>query len=128
MDYYLCMVCGNLVEKVEDGENTPSCCGRQMRKLYSESTDGALEKHVPLIKEKIKVDDNVEKLIIEVGSVEHPMEETHYIKWIAVDTATGYHLVKLKPQDKAQIELYLPAGEKINKIYAYCNLHGLYEN
>lgn len=48
MKFYICSVCGNLVEKIVDGGTTPSCCGKPMRELFPASTDGAVEKHVPV--------------------------------------------------------------------------------
>ena len=43
-----CAVCGNIVEVVEDKGVPIMCCGQQMQELKANTTDGALEKHVPV--------------------------------------------------------------------------------
>jgi superoxide reductase len=47
-----------------------------MRLMKENTTDGATEKHVPVIE---KVAGGIK---VAVGSVAHPMEEKHYIEWI----------------------------------------------
>ena len=55
------------------------CCGQKMTELVPGTSDGAHEKHVPVV----AIDGD--KVTVEVGSVEHPMVEAHYIQWIAPD-------------------------------------------
>lgn len=70
---YKCAHCGNIVKMIEDKGVTPVCCGEPMQLLDPNTTDAATEKHVPVV--------NVEgnKVIVNVGSVEHPMTEEHHI-------------------------------------------------
>ncbi len=49
-----------------------------MELLTANTTDAAVEKHIPVVKEEGN------RLIVEVGSVLHPMTAEHNIKWIAV--------------------------------------------
>ncbi len=56
------------------------CCGKPMRLLEENTTDAALEKHVPVVE---KTENGVK---VKVGEKEHPMEEKHYIEWIEVIT------------------------------------------
>lgn len=80
--------------------------------------DASLEKHVPVY----EIDG--EELIVKVGELPHPMEENHYIMWIAIVHNNEFTLVNLKPSDNASYRFkYSPNST----IYAYCNLHGLWK-
>jgi superoxide reductase len=116
---YKCEVCGNIVEVIHTGAGALVCCGKEM-KLFNENTsDGAKEKHVPVIEKT----SNGYKVI--VGSVLHPMEEKHYIEWIEL-IADGVSYRKfLKPGDKPEAEFCVKA-EKV-EAREYCNLHGLWK-
>ena len=49
LQIYKCEICGNIVEVLHEGQGELVCCGQPM-KLYKENTtDAALEKHVPVI-------------------------------------------------------------------------------
>ncbi|MBR2044984.1 MAG: desulfoferrodoxin, partial [Agathobacter sp.] len=78
-------------------------------------------KHVPIV----IVDGD--KVTVEVGEVEHPMVEAHYIQWIAIETTRGSQKVKLEYTDKPRAEFKLADGEEFVAAYEYCNLHGLWK-
>ena len=73
---YRCKHCGNIVVKIVDGGPTPVCCGEPMEELVANTTDAAVEKHVPAL--TVEGD----RLVAHVGSVEHPMTPEHYIEWL----------------------------------------------
>ena len=83
MKFYVCETCGNFVEMVKESGAPMSCCGKNMTELIPGTSDGAAEKHVP----EFKVEGN--KVIVNVGSVDHPMIDVHYIEWIEVETVKG---------------------------------------
>ena len=83
MKYYICEHCGNIIEYVKQTAVPVMCCGQKMTELVPGTSDGAHEKHVPVV----TVDGD--KVVVEVGAVEHPMVETHYIQWIAIETTKG---------------------------------------
>ena len=120
MKFYRCAKCGKIVCPVAETAAELGCCGETMQELIPEATDGDREKHVPVC--------SVEKGVIwvRVGTREHPMTEAHHIDWIAVETKAGCQLKYLKPccYPEAQFSL-LPNDEPL-RIYAYCNLHGLW--
>lgn len=120
VSYYYCSICGNLIETIHDSGNTPSCCGKSMKRLNPASTDGAVEKHVPVC----SMDGNVLK--VDVGSLPHPMDSSHYIEWIAVCTNKGYYRKHLSPGDLPMANFVLEDREKVENVYAHCNLHGLW--
>lgn len=119
-EIYRCPICGNLVEVLAEGAGTPSCCGKEMQLLRENTTDGAKEKHVPVIE---KIDNG---WMVSVGSVEHPMTPEHYIQMIELFTEDGQVLRQtLTPEDKPQAVFTTEA----KALYAreYCNLHGLWK-
>ena len=117
-EIYRCQICGNVVEVVNPGA-VLSCCGEPMKLLRENTTDGAKEKHVPVV-EKIEGGYRVT-----VGSVEHPMTDAHYIQWIELVTPTGVLRHNLTPQDKPVAEFKTDATEV--EAREYCNLHGLWK-
>ena len=119
--FYICEHCGNIIEYVKESGVPVMCCGQKMTELVLGTSDGAHEKHVPVV----TVDGD--KVTVEVGSVEHPMVEAHYIQWIAIETTKGSHRVKLEYTDKPIAEFKLPEGEEFVAAYEYCNLHGLWK-
>ncbi len=121
MQYYGCKQCGNIIEYVKKSGVPVMCCGKKMTELVPGTSDGAQEKHVPVV----TVDGD--KVTVEVGAVEHPMVEEHYIEWIAIETTRGSQRVKLDYTDKPRAEFKLADGEELMAAYEYCNLHGLWE-
>lgn len=118
-EIYKCEKSGLMVEVLQDTEGTPMCCGEPMKLLRENTTDGAKEKHVPVV-EKIEGGYRVT-----VGSVEHPMTDAHYIQWIELVTPTGVLRHNLTPQDKPVAEFKTDATEV--EAREYCNLHGLWK-
>ena len=119
-EVYKCAVCGNIVEVIHPAECILYCCGQPMELLKENSTDAAIEKHVPVI-EKIEGGYRVK-----VGSVEHPMTEAHYIQWIELVTDNKVMRKYLTPKDKPAAEFKTDAKEVYAR--AYCNLHGLWKS
>lgn len=116
---YKCEVCGNIVEVIHPSGGTLVCCGKPMTLLKENTTDAAVEKHVPVIE---KIDGGV---LVKVGAVEHPMLENHYIEWIEVHTANKVYRKYLKPGDKPEAAFKL--DEEVLYAREYCNLHGLWK-
>ena len=121
MKFYYCKRCGNIVAMVKRRGAVVSCCGETMSELVPGTTDAAVEKHIPVF----EIKDN--KVVVTVGSAEHPMLDEHYIEWIAVQTTAGNQRKMLKPGDKPQACFALCDGEEVEAVYAYCNLHKLWK-
>jgi len=118
VNYYKCPICGNVIEVVSGDINRIKCCNKELELLVANTTDGSLEKHVPVY----EVVNN--EIIIKVGEIIHPMEEKHYIMWISLVTDNKIIRVTLKPGDEPIISLPYIKGAII---YEYCNLHGLWK-
>ena len=121
MKFYVCEHCGNIIQFVKASGVPVMCCGQKMKELIPGVSDGAHEKHVPAV----KVEGN--KVIVEVGSVEHPMADVHYIEWIILESEKGFQKVDLKPEQAPRAEFLLADGDKPVAAYEYCNLHGLWK-
>jgi len=118
-EIYKCEVCGNVIEIVGEGMGTLVCCGKSITQQKENVVDASKEKHIPVIKITPK------ETIIEVGSIPHPMEASHYIMWIEAETEKGNILKFLKPGEKP--EMIIPNDVNIKTARAYCNLHGLWK-
>jgi len=121
MKFYLCEHCGNIVAMVRDSGVPVVCCGQKMTLLVPNTSDGAHEKHVPVVSREGG------SVTVKIGSAAHPMLENHYIEWIAVQTTAGNQRKPLKPGDAPEAVFCVPEGEKVLAVYAYCNLHGLWK-
>lgn len=116
-----CSVCGNMVEMVEDKGIPVMCCGQPMKELNANTTDGALEKHVPVA----EVVDGM--LHVKVGSMEHPMLAEHYITMIVAEFGGHTYRAELKPGEKPEAVFALGDYKGKISVYEYCNLHGLWK-
>ena len=117
--FYKCNHCGNVIVKVVDAGVPVVCCGEKMVELVPNTVDASGEKHLPVV---TVLDNN--SIMVEVGSVHHPMLPEHHISFIYVETENGGIQVNLK--DKPEAVVYL-GEEKAVAVYEYCNLHGLWK-
>ncbi len=122
MNIFKCDRCGTMVGEIKSGKCHPSCCGQPMTPVEPGTTDGALEKHVPVC----TVDGT--KVTVAVGSIAHPMTEEHYIEWILIETTNCRQRKILRPDGAPNAEFLLADGEELTAVYAHCNLHGLWKS
>jgi superoxide reductase len=116
---YKCAICGNIVEVLFAGAGQLVCCGQPMNLMEEKTAENeGLEKHLPVIE---KINDGY---LVKVGSIQHPMEEKHYIQWIEVETDKGICKKFLKPGEAPEMKVY---GE-IKSAREYCNIHGLWKS
>jgi len=122
-EVYKCNVCGNMTEVVHTGVGQLVCCGQPMELLGEKREDLGIsvEKHVPVIE---KMENGIK---VKVGSVPHPMEDSHFIEWIEILTSDGKVGRKyLKPGDLPEADFFTPS--EVVKARIYCNLHGLWKS
>lgn len=93
-----------------------------MEEMIPNTTDGALEKHVPV------VEVNGRDVTVTVGSVAHPMLEEHRIQWIALETKEGAQRKELHPGQAPCASFALSEGDEVIAAYEYCNLHGFWKS
>lgn len=116
LEVYKCDICGNIIELIIAGGGPLDCCGSPMLLKAENTVDASREKHVPVIE---KSDG---KVTVKVGSVPHPMEETHYIQWIEVIDGSRISRQMLKPGEAPEATFCVKSDNVV--VREYCNLHG----
>lgn len=108
--------------KVEDSGMKPFCCGSVMTLLIPETTEDALgEKHLP------KCEIRGRKISVRIGETLHPSSDEHRIEWVYLETDRGGQLRYLNVGEEPVAKFKVQDGEKIEAVYAFCNLHGLWK-
>ncbi|MDR2344836.1 MAG: desulfoferrodoxin [Planctomycetaceae bacterium] len=120
-EIYICELCGNIVEVVTQGGGKLNCCNKEMTLKVENTVDAAKEKHIPVLTI------NGDNAVVQVGSIVHPMEDSHFITWIEIQQGDKFQRVQLKPniEPKAvfRIDPNLPVAAR-----EYCNKHGLWKS
>jgi superoxide reductase len=120
-----CVVCGAVVEVIEQSNSQISCCGKEMKPItIKHKSDDGNEKHYPVIEKTTK------GLLVKIGSIKHPMEEEHSIRYI--ELLKGDSVIKkvyLKPGEEPEVEFELSENNMDDlSIRAFCNKHGLWSS
>ena len=119
-----CTSCGAMVEVIVPCTCTGccgfSCCGKEMQVLKENTSDGATEKHVPVV----EIDGD--KVTVKIGEVTHPMLPEHHIEWIILETKKGFQIKYLEAGDAPEATFVVADDEPV-AAYEYCNLHGLWK-
>ena len=122
---YKCNICGNVVEVIIDGGAVPVCCGHEMEKQLPQTQDMFAEKHVPFV--TFEDENGYVKVKIQIGELEHPMTDDHYIQFIEAYSKDKVYVKRkvLNAKDKPELKFLNRKDEMI--VRAYCNIHGLWE-
>ena len=113
-----CKKCKAVVKVIKDctcDDCGIKCCNESMVTLVPNSTDASFEKHVP----EYEINDNKLKV-----TVNHVMEDNHYIEWIALVTDKKEEYYYFNPGEEATCSFDIV---KEGTIYSYCNTHGLWK-
>lgn len=108
--FYVCPVCGNIIQTT--GDALASCCGITLPALEGERADDEHFLSIETIEDEYYV------------TISHPMTKDHYISFIAAISDMGVKFVKLYPEGNAEARFKI---NRVKKMYAYCNRHGLFE-
>lgn len=119
--FYRCSVCGQIVAVIGTEGNPLTCCMRDMQLLEPGVIDASVEKHVPVFER------HGHKVIVHVGSEDHPMTPEHHIEWICLVTCQGVQWKSLEGKTEPCTKFRIAGGENVAAVYAYCNLHGLWK-
>ena len=98
---------------------TITCCEQPVNKLEPKKEEEGFEKHLPVVE---KTETGIK---VKVGSVPHPMEETHHIAMIEVIAGDMVYRKFLKPGDEPVAEF--PIDDHDLVVREYCTVHGLWE-
>jgi desulfoferrodoxin (superoxide reductase-like protein)/DNA-binding XRE family transcriptional regulator len=107
--FYVCPNCGNIITATGGAEI--SCCGRKLEALTAKTED---EEH-KLVAHEVEGDYYI--------TVEHEMRKNHYISFIAYASYDRVLIVKLYPEQNAEVRFPKMYG---GRLYAYCSQHGLW--
>jgi superoxide reductase len=119
--FYRCNVCGNLMFSVVDAGSVPDCDGQPMELLQPQSDGEGADRHLPVIER------SGDKVLVRVGAVAHPMLAEHRIEWIALIDGQRIDFQRLSMTGEPLADFTVRDGSEMLKVYAYCNLHGLWE-
>lgn len=119
--FFICKQCGNLAGLIIDAGVPMYCCNEPMHRLEANTSDGAVEKHVPVV----SVDNNTVSVC--VGENEHPMDDDHYIPFVYLQTCCGGQRKSIRPHEEPRVDFALVEGEQPKAVFAYCNKHGLWK-
>lgn len=108
--FYVCPICGNIITSV--GQGTFSCCGVTMPEQEGEKCDDDHMINIETVDDEYHI------------TINHPMNKSHYVSFIAYVTCDNSELVKLYPEQDISVRLK-KKGHGI--LYAYCNRHGMYK-
>lgn len=106
--FYSCPQCGNLMHSTASAEL--SCCGRKLSPLKAVPGD---EEH------SLQCEEIENELFI---SINHPMEKEHFISFVAFVSYDRVLLIKLYPEQNAQLRIPKLAR---GTLYLCCSKHGL---
>ena len=110
LKFYVCPVCGNVICSTKECD--VHCCGEKLQALEAAPEN---EKHT------MNYELNENEYYV---SMTHGMTKEHYMSFIAYVVNDRCEIVKLYPEQEAKAR-FLNRGS--GKLYAFCNLHGLFE-
>ena len=121
MKFYICPESQTVVEVVAGLPAPLTCDGKPMEELVPNSTNAAVEKHMPVLSAENGV------LKVCVGEVEHPSIEKHWIPFVAVKA--GDLVLRRSINATEKPEAIFPLGDFKGEVevYAWCNLHGIWK-
>jgi len=108
--FYACPTCGNVL--FGTGQAELNCCGRKLAVLVASAAN---ESHSMTVQE-IENDYYI--------TLNHEMTKSHYISFVAFVCWDRVLLVKLYPEQNAELRFPKMSG---GKLYACCSEHGLWE-
>ena len=119
--FFICKHCGNIIGMIEPSGVPVVCCGENMAELVPNTSDGSVEKHVPVVTV------SGSKVTVEIGSAPHPMTEAHHISWVYIQTEKGGQRKNLDFTGEPSVSFAITEDDKMLTAFAYCNLHGLWK-
>ncbi|MCK4395353.1 desulfoferrodoxin [candidate division WOR-3 bacterium] len=118
LQVYKCNICGNIIEVLHEGVGELVCCDQPMVLFDEKIEEEGKEKHLPVVEKTEK------GFLVKVGSIQHPMEEKHYIEWIEIIVNGKTNRQFLKPGDVPEAIFAIEADNI--KVREYCSIHGLW--
>ena len=108
--FYVCPNCGGFMQGI--GGSQIVCCGKQIEPLKANSVDDEHIIHISEIEDDYFIEFN------------HEMIKEHYISFVSYVWFDRALIVKLYPEQNAEVRFPKMRG---GKLYFYCSRHGLFE-
>ena len=119
MKFYMCPETKTVIEVIEGQQAPLTCDGKPMEELVPNSTNAAVEKHMPVL----SIENG--ELKVCVGEVEHPSIEKHWIPFVAVKAGDLVLRRTIKATEKPEAVFPLGNFKGEVEVYAWCNLQSL---
>ena len=88
-----------------------SCCGVALPPLEAEVPEENAGAEVEIVEDEFYV------------RLNHPMERTHFISFLAYVTTDRTELLRIYPEGNAEARFFIRGS---GRLYWYCNRHGLF--
>lgn len=109
LKFYRCAVCGNVLTGTGNGEVI--CCGRKLQPLAEQDMTG---------EHQVQLEEMDGEAYLTLA---HPMEKGHFITFVAWSSYDRSMLVRLYPEQNAELRMPLP---RRGTLYVCCSQHGLF--
>lgn len=121
MKFYMCSKCNQMYFSEDKASDNLVCCEEKVEELVPIEIGDVLDHHGIVIRKtgnfvNISINDK------------HPMIETHFIKFIALQTNEGFQYKELDYLKERKTTFILSNTETIIQIYTYCNIHMLFRH
>ncbi len=120
LQLYKCQVCGTIVQVLDGGSGNLVCCSIPMTLQRENHIDAQREPHQLVSRS----DDR--GLVVRVGDIPHPMEDSHFIEWIEVQARRGVYRQFLQPGQPPEACFDVAFGQSV-EVRGYCSRHGLWK-
>lgn len=108
LKFYVCPSCDNMMTST--GNSEISCCGRKLSNLKSVAIDDQHKFNVQEVDDEFYI------------TFQHEMSKSHFISFIAYITYNKVMIVKLYPEQAAEVHIPKLYG---GQMFSYCSKHGL---
>lgn len=120
-NFVKCDKCGSILGMFVKGEG--EVCSPDILKIPVQTEGEKSPKHKPVVE---IYGDN---LTVKVGEAAHPMDDDHYIQFVAVEAGSELYAKCFKPGEAAEATFTVGADKAADAVaYAFCNLHGLWSS
>jgi len=109
IQFYFCPQCGNLLTATAPAQI--SCCGRPLAPLTAQAPDDAHRLQRETVEDELYL------------TSPHAMAKDHYLAFVALAGFDRVTLVRLYPEQNAELRLPQP---RRGRLYWYCTQHGLF--
>ena len=120
-NFVKCDKCGSILGMFVKGEG--EVCSPDILKIPVQTEGEKSPKHKPVV----EIDGD--NLTVKVGEAAHPMDDDHYIQYVAVEAGSELYAKCFKPGEAAEATFTVGADKAADAVaYAFCNLHGLWSS